>query len=78
RSSNGALTWAGVGYSFGDIYSEYFANKGDVMVATTGKSIGNGRYEVDVVGKTYITDFLPSESNPFIATPEINGNITSY
>ncbi|MDM3617937.1 hypothetical protein [Proteus mirabilis] len=78
RSSNGALTWAGVGYSFGDISSEYFANKGDVMVATTGKSIGNGRYEVDVGGKTYITDFLPSESNPFIATPVINGNIPSY
>jgi len=78
RSSSGALTWAGVGYSVGDISSEYFANKSNVMVATTGRPIGDGRYAVDIAGKTYITDFLPSESNPFIATPVINGNIPSH
>ncbi|SQH13258.1 hypothetical protein [Providencia heimbachae] len=77
RSSSGALTWAGVGYSVGDISSEYFANKADIMVATTGRPLGDGRYAVDVAGKTYITDFLPSESNPFIATPVIDGNLPS-
>ncbi|MCO7050909.1 hypothetical protein NAG84_13740 [Proteus terrae] len=74
RSSSGALTWAGVGYSVGDLPASYFSDKGNVMVATTGKSLGDGRYSVEIDGKTYITDFLPTEDNPFIATPIINKN----
>lgn len=77
RSAGGALTWAGVGYTAGDISSDYFSGKGDIMIATSGKSVGNGKYEVEIDGKTYITDFMPSESNPFIAVPVTGENNNS-
>ncbi|EEE3275725.1 hypothetical protein AXR31_004216 [Salmonella enterica subsp. enterica serovar Braenderup] len=66
RGVGGALTWAGVGYTSGTISANYFSGN-DYVVATSGKSDGNGKYIVSVNGIDYVADFLPSESSPFIA-----------
>ncbi|MEG0488068.1 MAG: hypothetical protein RR575_09045 [Acinetobacter sp.] len=67
RGTAGALTWAGVGYSAGTIKPDYF-NRGDkYVVATTAKPLKDGRYEVSVGNVSYIIDYMPSESNPFVA-----------
>lgn len=67
RGATGALTWGGVGYTAGTISSAYFNKNGDYLVATSGKSLGGGKYQVAFGNDTYTIDFEPSEANPFIA-----------
>lgn len=66
RGVSGGLTWAGIAYSAGQLSADYFSGN-DYIVATEGRSNGDGTYTVTIDGVDYISDFMPSKSNPFIA-----------
>ncbi|QTL38285.1 hypothetical protein HGO23_10080 [Xenorhabdus budapestensis] len=67
KTVGGALNWAGVGYGIGTINENSFVSD-DIKVATTGKKREDGRYDVSVDGKNYISDFEPSPDTPFFIT----------
>ncbi|HGJ5856061.1 hypothetical protein QE197_08090 [Arsenophonus nasoniae] len=67
KSVGGALSWAGVGYSIGTINENAFVSD-EIKVATSGKKRDDGRYDVFINGKNYISDFEPSPDNPFFIT----------
>ncbi|WP_323867300.1 hypothetical protein [Xenorhabdus szentirmaii] len=65
----GQVTWAGVNVVGGTMtVSELIDsfNSGDFQVATSGTSLGNGKYKVEVGGRTRIVDFQPSPNSPVI------------
>ncbi|RXJ09138.1 hypothetical protein [Lelliottia nimipressuralis] len=69
RSASGALTWGGVGYTAGTLTADYFSSSGGYMVATSGKPIGDGKYEVTFGDATFVVDYEPSEDNPVVLLP---------
>lgn len=69
RSASGALTWGGVGYTAGTLTADYFNSSGGYLVATSGKSIGDGKYEVVFGDTTFVVDYEPSEDNPVVLLP---------
>ncbi|EHO5691020.1 hypothetical protein KLQ91_004781 [Salmonella enterica] len=70
RSASGALTWGGVGYTAGSITADYYAGKGDYLIATSGTPVGNGKYQVTFGDNVYTIDYMPTEDNPFIVSPD--------
>ncbi|MDE9460834.1 hypothetical protein [Xenorhabdus bovienii] len=76
KSVGGALNWAGIGYGIGTINENSFVSD-DIKVSTSGKKREDGRYDVFVNGKNYISNFEPSPDTPFFFTINTteNGNI---
>ncbi|PHM24265.1 hypothetical protein [Xenorhabdus ehlersii] len=65
----GQATWAGLSVASGVITVSELVdsfNSGDFQVATSGTSLGNGKYKVEVGGRTRIVDFQPSPNSPVI------------
>lgn len=77
RSASGALTWAGVGYSVGSLTAENFSDNGRYLIATSGKALGNGKWEVNFGDKTFTVDFEPTPDNPFVISAD-SLNMNSY
>ncbi|OKP02013.1 hypothetical protein [Xenorhabdus eapokensis] len=67
--SAGQVTWAGVTVAQGIMTTSELIgafHSGDLAVSTDGVSLGNGKYEVRVGGRTQIVDFEPSDDQPVI------------
>ncbi|WP_187654442.1 hypothetical protein [Xenorhabdus sp. PB62.4] len=65
----GQATWAGVTVAGGVMTTSELIGafrSGDLAVSTDGVSLGNGKYEVRVGGRTQIVDFEPSDDQPVI------------
>ncbi|PHM31184.1 hypothetical protein [Xenorhabdus innexi] len=65
----GQATWAGLSVASGVMTVSELVdsfNSGDFQVATSGTSLGNGKYKVEVGGRTRIVDFQPSPNSPVI------------
>ncbi|MDE9448575.1 hypothetical protein KKJ04_24525, partial [Xenorhabdus bovienii] len=67
KSIGGVLNWAGIGYGIGTINENSFVSN-DIKVSTSGKKREDGRYDVFIDGKNYISDFEPSHDAPFFIT----------
>lgn len=77
RNINGALTWAGIGATLGSVTPDSFAPDG-VGVATSGTLRDDGKYDVTIGGKTYVSDYEPSATAPFyISTDAVAGGTGS-
>ena len=75
KNSRGWVTWAGVAYVAGKpIVNSLLPD--DVAMGTSGTLRPDGKYDVPVNGKTYISDFEPSEDNPFFV--KVTAEQTGY
>ncbi len=65
----GQMTWAGLSVANGVMTASELVDSfssGDFHVATSGTSLGNGKYKIEVGGRTRIVDFQPSPNSPVI------------
>ena len=67
KNVRGSVTWAGVAYIAGKPIVESLLPD-DVALGTSGTLRPDGKYDVPINGKTYISDFEPSPDNPFFVS----------